>query len=71
MTKSLLIFFILFSCSFCLNDNKLFEEANNFYIKKNYKKSIELYEQIMGAPFEKASNENFDERMRHNLKTYF
>ena len=47
MTKSLLIFFILFSCSFCLNDNKLFEEANNFYIKKNYKKSIELYELML------------------------
>ena len=44
---------------------------NDDYIDSVSKRYIELYEQIMGAPFEKASTENFDERMRHNLKTYF
>jgi len=44
---------------------------NDDYIDSVSKRYIELYEQIMGIPFEKASTENIDERMRHNLKAYF
>ncbi len=55
MSKSLLIFFTFLSYSFCLNYNNLFEEANNFYIKKNYKKSIELYEIIIESGIEHSA----------------
>jgi len=41
------------------------------YIDSVSKRYVELYEQIMGVPFEKASTYNIDERMRHNLKAYF
>ena len=41
------------------------------YIDSVSKRYVELYEQIMGVPFEKASTDNIDERMRHNLKAYF
>ena len=44
---------------------------NDDYIDSVSKRYVELYEQIMGAPFEKASTDNIDERMRHNLKAYF
>ena len=44
---------------------------NDDYIDSVSKRYIELYEQIMGAHFEKASTDNIDERMRHNLKAYF
>ena len=47
MSRHLLIFLTLIACSFCINHDKLFDEANNFYIKENYKKSIELYELII------------------------
>ena len=40
------------------------------YIDSVSKRYVELYEQIMGVPFEKASTDNIDERMRHNLKAY-
>jgi phosphoribosylaminoimidazole-succinocarboxamide synthase len=43
---------------------------NDDYIDSVSKRYMELYEQIMGVPFEKASSENIDERMRHNLKAY-
>lgn len=43
---------------------------NDDYIDSVSKRYMELYEQIMGVPFEKASIENIDERMRHNLKAY-
>ena len=43
---------------------------NDDYIESVSKRYMELYEQIMGVPFEKASTENIDERMRHNLKAY-
>ena len=43
---------------------------NDDYIDSVSKRYMELYEQIMGTPFEKASTENIDERMRHNLKAY-
>ena len=41
------------------------------YIDSVSKRYVELYEQIMGVPFEKASTDNIDERMRYNLKAYF
>ena len=44
---------------------------NDDYIDSVSKRYIELYEQIMGAPFEKASTDNIAERMKHNLKAYF
>jgi phosphoribosylaminoimidazole-succinocarboxamide synthase len=44
---------------------------NDDYIERVSQRYIELYEQIMGASFEKASIENIDERMRQNLKTFF
>ena len=44
---------------------------NDDYIDSVSKRYVELYEQIMGVPFEKASTDNIDERMRHNLKAYF
>ena len=47
MSKSLLIFLTIISSSYCINYHKLFNEANNFYINKNYNKSIELYELII------------------------
>ena len=40
------------------------------YIDSVSQRYIELYEQIMGAPFEKASIDNIVERMRHNLKAF-
>ena len=43
---------------------------NDDYIDSVSKRYMELYEQIMGVPFEKASTDNIDERMRHNLKAY-
>ena len=47
MIKNLLIFFTLISLSFCINYQKLFDEANNLFLKENYKKSTELYELII------------------------
>ena len=44
---------------------------NDDYIDSVSKRYVELYEQIMGVPFEKASTDNIDERMRHNLKAHF
>ena len=44
---------------------------NDDYIDSVSKRYIELYEQIMGAPFEKASTDNIAERIKHNLKAYF
>ena len=40
------------------------------YIDSVSQRYIELYEQIMGAPFEKASVDHIVERMRHNLKAF-
>ena len=40
------------------------------YIDSVSQRYIELYEQIMGSPFEKASIDNIVERMRHNLKAF-
>ena len=44
---------------------------NDDYIDSVSNRYVELFEQIMGAPFEKASTENIDDRIRHNLKVFF
>jgi phosphoribosylaminoimidazole-succinocarboxamide synthase len=43
---------------------------NDDYIDIVSQRYIELYEQIMGVPFEKAQIDHIDERMRHNLKAF-
>ena len=43
---------------------------NDEYIDSVSQRYIELYEKIMGVPFEKAQIDHIDERMRHNLKTF-
>lgn len=43
---------------------------NDDYIDSVSQRYIELYEQIMGVPFEKAQIDHIDERMRHNLKAF-
>ena len=47
MKKSFLIFLTSISCSFCMDYQKLFNKANDFFIEENYEKSIELYELII------------------------
>ena len=49
MSKSLLVFLMVISCSFSMESHKLFHQANDFFINKNYKKSIELYERIIDS----------------------
>lgn len=43
---------------------------NDNYIDSVSQRYIELYEQIMGVPFEKAQIDHIYERMRHNLKAF-
>ncbi len=43
---------------------------NDDYIDSVSKRYIELYEKIMGVPFEKAPIEHIDERIRNNLKDF-
>ena len=43
---------------------------NDDYIDSVSQRYIELYEQIMGLPFEKAPIDHIDERMRYNLKAF-
>ena len=43
---------------------------NDDYIDRVSLRYIELYEQIMGTPFEKAPIDHIDERMRYNLKAF-
>jgi phosphoribosylaminoimidazole-succinocarboxamide synthase len=43
---------------------------NDDYIDSVSQRYIELYEQIMGVPFEKAPIDHIDERMRYNLKAF-
>ena len=43
---------------------------NDDYIDSVSQRYIELYEQIMGVPFEKAPIDHIYERMRHNLKAF-
>ena len=47
MSKKFLFFLTFISCAFCIDYHKLFDEANDFFIKENYDKSIELYELII------------------------
>ena len=65
MIRNLLIFFTLISLSFCINYQKLFDEANNLFLKENYKKSIELYELIIEnntrSELTNAAHERFKE----------
>ena len=55
MSKIILIFFTFVSYSFCIEYNKLFDEANNFFIKENYKESIEIYELIIESGLENSA----------------
>ena len=45
-------------------------EMNDDYINVVSQRYIELYEQIMGIPFEKAPIDHINERMRYNLKAF-
>ena len=45
-------------------------EMSDDYINSVSQRYIELYEQIMGFPFEKVPIDNIDERMRYNLKDF-
>ena len=45
-------------------------DMNDDYIDSVSQRYIELYEKIMGVPFEKAQIDHIDERIRHNLKTF-
>ena len=47
-----------------------FPEMSDDYINSVSQRYIELYEQIMGFPFEKVPIDNIDERMRYNLKDF-
>tara|TARA_A100000164_G_C21871135_1_gene755196 strand:+ start:165 stop:914 length:750 start_codon:yes stop_codon:yes gene_type:complete len=55
MIKNFLIFLTLISCAFCMDFLNLFDEANDFYIKEDYEKSIELYELIIGSGLENSA----------------
>jgi phosphoribosylaminoimidazole-succinocarboxamide synthase len=45
-------------------------EMSDDYINSVSQRYIELYEQILGFPFEKVPIDNIDERMRYNLKDF-
>ena len=47
MSKSLSAFLVVVSCSYSMDSYKLFHEANDLFISKKYKKSVELYEKII------------------------
>ena len=49
MSKSLSVILMVVSCSFSMDTHKLFQEANDLFINKRYKKSIELYEKIIDS----------------------
>ena len=55
MSKIILFFFTFISYSFCIDYNKLFDEANNFFIKENYKESVEIYELIIESGLENSA----------------
>ena len=55
MSKSLLIFLMVISCSYSMDIHKLFNEANDLFISKKYKKSIELYEKIIDSGQENST----------------
>ena len=43
------------SCSYSMDSHKLFHEANDLFINKKYKKSIELYEKIIDSGQENST----------------
>ena len=47
MSKSLSVFLMVVACSYSMDSHKLFNEANDLFINKKYKNSIELYEKII------------------------
>ena len=49
MSKSLSVFLMVVSFSYSMDSHKLFHEANDLFINKKYKKSIELYEKIIDS----------------------
>ena len=49
MSKSLSVILMVISCSYSMDSHKLFHEANDLFINKKYKKSIELYEKIIDS----------------------
>ena len=55
MSKKFLFFLTFISCAFCIDYHKLFDEANDFFIKENYDKSIELYELIIESGQENSA----------------
>ena len=55
MRKSLSVFSIVVSCSFSMDSHKLFHEANDLFINKKYKESIELYEKIIDTGQENST----------------
>ena len=55
MSKSLLVFLMVVSCSYSMYSNILFHEANDLFINKKYKKSIELYEKIISSGQENST----------------
>ena len=52
-----------------LGDQKLPDMSDDFINSVSYR-YIELYEQIMGVPFEKVPIDHIDKRMRYNLKDF-
>ena len=55
MSKSLSAFLVVVSCSYSMDFHKLFHEANDFFINKKYKKSVELYEKIIDSGQENST----------------
>ena len=55
MSKSLSVFLMVASCSFSMDSHKLFHEANDLFINKKYKKSIELFEKIIDSGQENSA----------------
>ena len=55
MSKSLSVFLMVVSCSYSMDSHKLFHEANDLFINKKYKKSIELYEKIIDSGQENST----------------
>ncbi|MAI85693.1 MAG: hypothetical protein CMF99_00670 [Candidatus Marinimicrobia bacterium] len=55
MSKSLVFYLSIISSSYGIDYQLLFGEANDFFINKNYKRSIELYEQIIESGQENST----------------
>ena len=55
MSKGLSAFLVVVSCSYSMDSHELFHEANDLFINKEYKKSIELYEKIISKGQENST----------------